>query len=791
MVDNEPRYVARDILPVVLAALSDIGSGRVCIVGPPGSGKTVLLRTLQAQLAREGRDVFFVSSSGVGSEQDLALAIMAAIDHSPHAATVNSERTLRSSAGGVLLPETASLLRSAATVLQSPVLIIDALDEAVYPGRIAVAINVLGSALGEWGIAVAIRDFSAVQPSSFSLFNVVALRALTYGESVALLRANDYDFTNADTERIFAASGGNPMVLSLMARFAKTSGPNGQPVGPAGFSIPMYVDEMIGASQDPPKARALLEYLALVGDRESLAVLAKRANLSGDVLHRLLRDLTSILQNNINGDHSVALFHTAIGQAIREHLMNAHPFRLNDLKFGSEEAERDELLGSSYVSHVDVRDIIDRGRTIIIGDRGSGKSALFRRLSEQQVSIDDRPVRFFAIADLSAALHRVVPSDSWHDVEALRAAFLVVLAAEIAEAVPSTASRETRSSGSDLRRALGFPVDRPRLWRRLLLSIVRPFVGATLKFTIGPVSLESKLGSGSGRLGRGAIDVEAFLREVDGILSSSSQRIVVLVDRIDEVSKYDRSKQEAIVQSLLQVESRASSLQNVRLILFLRTDLFELYDIQEKNKLVSRMLVLKWSPEQWLEILIRRLYASPVLEWLTERILLADVHADLIGAFGTEVLFPKLIEDKPINNWLLDSLRNGNGDISPRLAVLFLHLARDASPKPGDVVTSFPLFSVESCKRAMTMLSDLAYSEVVNDFQVSRAFVLNCRAGKLQSFSLAEVEGLFDPLEGAISEQIRLLERLGFLERVVRGSNAQSRFFFKIPRLYTRCWDHE
>ena len=67
----------------------------------------------------------------------------------------------------------------------------------------------------------------------------------------------------------------------------------------------------------------------------------------------------------------------------------------------------------------------------------------------------------------------------------------------------------------------------------------------------------------------------------------------------------------------------------------------------------------------------------------------------------------------------------------------------------------------------MTKLSDLSFSEVVNDFKVAPTFVLNCRAGKLTSFSLSEVEQLFDGAEGKTSDQVRLLERLGFLERVV------------------------
>ena len=90
----------------------------------------------------------------------------------------------------------------------------------------------------------------------------------------------------------------------------------------------------------------------------------------------------------------------------------------------------------------------------------------------------------------------------------------------------------------------------------------------------------------------------------------------------------------------------------------------------------------------------------------------------------------------------------------------------------------------------MTKLSDLSYSEIVDDFKVATSFVLNIRAGKLDSFDLHKVEKLFNEAEGNISEQVRLLERLGFLERVVQETGSGAKSLFRIPKLYTRCWDY-
>jgi hypothetical protein len=90
----------------------------------------------------------------------------------------------------------------------------------------------------------------------------------------------------------------------------------------------------------------------------------------------------------------------------------------------------------------------------------------------------------------------------------------------------------------------------------------------------------------------------------------------------------------------------------------------------------------------------------------------------------------------------------------------------------------------------MTKLSDLSFSEVVNDFKVASSFVLNCRAGRIDKFALDDVRSLFNDSEGEISDQIRLLERLGFLERVVQERGSVQQSLFRIPKLYTRCWDY-
>src|SRR5207249_2548877 len=96
---------------------------------------------------------------------------------------------------------------------------------------------------------------------------------------------------------------------------------------------------------------------------------------------------------------------------------------------GAEEAERDELLDATFVRREGIHRIRDQQLSIVIGDRGSGKSAIFRKLAEEE-STETLPV-----ADAGELLHRIVDETAWLDADALRAAWLVVIAAIVAPTV--------------------------------------------------------------------------------------------------------------------------------------------------------------------------------------------------------------------------------------------------------------------------------------------------------------------------------------------------------------------
>jgi hypothetical protein len=225
----------------------------------------------------------------------------------------------------------------------------------------------------------------------------------------------------------------------------------------------------------------------------------------------------------------------------------------------------------------------------------------------------------------------------------------------------------------------------------------------------------------------------------------------------------------------------------ISLLIFIRSDLFNLYDIQEKNKLISRTLTLSWSKPELLKFLIDRVLSNECLSKLKE--IVAGLPGNRVE-LAMYAIFPHEVEGLPIQDWLWHSTRNANGRASPRQFILLLVLAVQAPSVQGTTIKAFPIFPQEALRWAMDQLSEFSFKELIDDFRVARTFLSNCRAGKIDTFKLDDVSKLFGADDGPVSMQVHQLERLGFLERVVfeKQSDGVQSSEFRVPPIFTRCW---
>lgn len=106
------------------------------------------------------------------------------------------------------------------------------------------------------------------------------------------------------------------------------------------------------------------------------------------------------------------------------------PFQLADLRFGAEDAERDDLPEESFVPRQNLGSILDQRRSIVVGDRGSGKSAILRKLSAGKDEVE-----IFPVANTGGLLQKIAGTAP-QDADTLRAAGRLSIAADLSLAEP-------------------------------------------------------------------------------------------------------------------------------------------------------------------------------------------------------------------------------------------------------------------------------------------------------------------------------------------------------------------
>jgi hypothetical protein len=478
---------------------------------------------------------------------------------------------------------------------------------------------------------------------------------------------------------------------------------------------------------------------------------------------------------------------------------------VHELTFGSEAAETDSNLERSYQDNAGISQILDGRTSIVIGDRGAGKSAIFRIVkaafdskADGKAQIRHLTNELFGNEGLSSSIialkehvrHLNQYAKEAQGAEAHKAFWMFYLAAVLAEQIVSTLTPEQLSKLNG--RFLGDLYDvlnlnnrincwpQESLWKRLYRAAALRF-RRSVKLTLGSISYESD-GPLSGR----RLDLYEFLDSCVSFLRNTSGRILILLDQVDEVHKHDRKLQEEFVQGLFLTEKfiRESYVPYLHLVVLIRTDLFELYDLQEKNKLKSRSTSLHWTPEATLDTIVLRFLNNKATKSIKEALRFSTIDAEARRELALRLLFPSRVEGKDTSLWIVDSLRNANGDVCPRQVILFLIIAakRAAELRPGS--SSVPIFREHELSDAMTEISELWFDEVVTDFKVAPTLVQNCKAARLHTLSIDAVKQFYDENEGELHDQCSRLQRLGFWRR---DSDGQA-VCFRIPHLYTRAW---
>ncbi|WP_216089420.1 P-loop ATPase, Sll1717 family [Burkholderia sola] len=308
--------------------------------------------------------------------------------------------------------------------------------------------------------------------------------------------------------------------------------------------------------------------------------------------------------------------------------------KLSGFNFGEPDGKDDPLLEACMLPITPVVEFLEESKSIVVGDRGTGKTALFRLLTARKLEFKStgKFAQFYVPIDEELAyktLKEHVTSQVRDPVNTLDAPHRIVweifLLSRCLEALSTHFSDDKdflsirdgffRILGKNSEQKLGI-LD---LFKNTKKTVGVKLEGGHLGLVIPNfyTSIEPTTSPSSNELDENQlIDVPSIKSELNAFLKQKRCIAYLLVDKIDEfVAGDEYETQKAILQALLHCWRDYQSYPQLKPKLFLRRDLFERLDFSAigRDKIDPKKTELKWSQED-----IRQFMAVRILHNLAE-----------------------------------------------------------------------------------------------------------------------------------------------------------------------------
>lgn len=468
---------------------------------------------------------------------------------------------------------------------------------------------------------------------------------------------------------------------------------------------------------------------------------------------------------------------------------------LGDLDLGSSVAEYDEALEDYFIETEVFTALVDDRRDTIAGDKGTGKTALYRILQKRYPKLLDDvevlPGFNPAGAPVFQRLAEGPPLEEGQYITIWKAYILALVGNWVLQLNEDALSYKMKALEALLEKTgLRSPDDTASAIFSQIVNLMKRITNpksAGLTFTITPDGLpivaphaEFEDPSAPETLVRH----DEALRLLNEVLDEIDFSAWVVLDRLDEAFQGFPDAEIPVLRALLRTYLDLAEFNHITLKLFVRKDLFRriigdgFVNLTHVN---SRKVEIVWDEEDLLDLLCRRLRENS--EFVSSLGLSQGSSNDEVF----RAVFPVQVDQgsrRPTTwNWILSRIRDGNGIAPPRNLIDLVKKAQEAQMrKEAREPTEFELqdgdgvIRSDAIKKGLaalsaervedTLLAEAgAYASLIERFRDSRA--------EHNDESLSVILGV--PLD-EVRATIKPLIELGFLE--------QTGATFKVPMLY-------
>jgi hypothetical protein len=467
------------------------------------------------------------------------------------------------------------------------------------------------------------------------------------------------------------------------------------------------------------------------------------------------------------------------------------------LDLGNSVAEHDALLERYFVETATFEAIIGDKADVVAGDKGTGKTALFKILEKRYASVPElNKVEVLPAFNPtgSPVFQRLAEGEPMQEGQyiSLWKAYVLALAGNyllelFADAWPdSLYELDELLKSVDLRSADDSPStvfsQIVNLFRRLMNPkgtevVITPRPDG-LPIVAGRVEFEDPAKRPAEP---GFVSHDDALALLNRALDDLDLTLWLALDRLDEAFVGFPSAEIPALRSLLRTYLDLNAFPRVRLKLFVRNDLFRriigggFVNLTHVN---ARKVEIVWDEDDLFSLLARRVVEN---EEFIAGLGLPDKEPSTVF----DAVFPEKVdpfERKPTTwNWMMSRVADGNGVKPPRNLIDLVQKAQEEQRRregraPTEYEHDRPIIGADALKKGLARLS----SERVQDTLLAEA---GDHAYLIEKFRSAKAEHSEETLAHTLEvkpeevpEKVRILTEIGFLEQV--GKN------YKVPMLY-------
>ena len=473
---------------------------------------------------------------------------------------------------------------------------------------------------------------------------------------------------------------------------------------------------------------------------------------------------------------------------------------LRALDLGNSVAEFDDSLGKYFVENEAFQALVSGRVDIVAGDKGTGKTALYRILQKRYASLAElKGVEI--VAGFNPAgnpiFQRLVKEEALSEgqyASVWKTYFLSLVGNWSLEIVGDDHSeRFQRLEAMLTETGLRSKDDKPETIFSKIINVVQKAMKpktAEVEFTLSetgiPIVTPKVTFEGDGDdkpVPTKEVPHEKALRLlINDCLGDLGYSVWVVLDRLDEAFQGFPAVEVPALRALLRTYLDLLEFDHFRLKLFVRRDLFRRIiggGFVNLTHINARKIEIVWDEADLLNLLCRRVRDNEEVA----RVLGAEKMSDEDLFYR---LFPAKVDQatrKPTSwNWIMARIRDGNDIKPPRNLIDLAKMARDEQLKvEARAARSFspnePLIEADAIRKALQKLS----TQRVEDTLLAEAGA--DIASLIQKFRRAKAEQNVESLAGILGLQdrnlqdaIRQLMEIGFLEKVKTS--------WKVPMLY-------